>query len=548
MPIPHILTDRSLTVVLGATPYAVPRDHCNFEAILDALRANDNEDSIRRLVDVPAAVADFTRGKIEVFGRDLYFDGAKLHNGLATRILDLLGAGDATLAEPLCVFLDNVMEQPDDRAKTGLYDWLAASNLPITDDGHFLAWKIVGPDYRPISTLGTYRDEHIPDGRYVSMPRGECDTDPDTTCSSGLHFCSTSYLPSYGTVEGNRVVVVKIHPRDVVAFPRDYNLAKGRACGYFVVDEVTRDTAPTRYEGQPVVDTPPPFPWKTSDFTGSPSIRGKRIARWERATEPVNEQHAFDVWLEVSDDESGPYWYKADGTHIHGATFPTLSEFPFVATQPTESCLDWRWEITGFEKVSEGDVAWRVALRYIEPSGSTDTFSHRSYRADGTPVFGRGGSTGGYPILLTEKPTEPEPEPLLIDVNKPMRLTDGRRVELVETSTHMGRAYATVRYPEGGNNAHYLDDGVWIGDDRKPRLENYEAVEELVEVRKHTDGSVFLKTTVGMWPISAGKAEFLPVGTARLSEDRQKASFTVADDAGTGDVEVSIGFLKRLAA
>jgi hypothetical protein len=37
---------------------------------------------------------------------------------------------------------------------------------------------------------------------------------------------------------GERTVIVKINPRDVVSIPTDYNEAKGRACRYEVIGEL----------------------------------------------------------------------------------------------------------------------------------------------------------------------------------------------------------------------------------------------------------------------------------------------------------------------
>ena len=44
-----------------------------------------------------------------------------------------------------------------------------------------------------------------------------------------------SYLNHFG---GERTVIVKINPRDVVSIPTDYNEAKGRACRYEVIGEL----------------------------------------------------------------------------------------------------------------------------------------------------------------------------------------------------------------------------------------------------------------------------------------------------------------------
>ena len=75
-------------------------------------------------------------------------------------------------------------------------------------------------------------------GKIVEMERNEVDDDKDRTCSTGLHFCSESYLNSFG---GERTVIVKINPRDVVSIPSDYNDSKGRACRYEVIGELGVD-------------------------------------------------------------------------------------------------------------------------------------------------------------------------------------------------------------------------------------------------------------------------------------------------------------------
>jgi hypothetical protein len=75
-------------------------------------------------------------------------------------------------------------------------------------------------------------------GRVVEMERNMVDDNRDNTCSAGLHFCSHSYLQSFS---GDRTVIVKIDPADVVSIPSDYNNAKGRTCRYEVIGEVERD-------------------------------------------------------------------------------------------------------------------------------------------------------------------------------------------------------------------------------------------------------------------------------------------------------------------
>jgi len=138
---------------------------------------------------------------------------------------------DGFPVDPLVAFMENMMTNPSFRAVNELYGFLEKNRLPITPDGHFLAYKRVRENYTDCHT-GTM-DNSV--GKIVEMERNKVDDNQNNTCSSGLHFCSENYLKSFG---GDRTMIVKINPRDVVSIPTDYNNAKGRACRYEVVGEV----------------------------------------------------------------------------------------------------------------------------------------------------------------------------------------------------------------------------------------------------------------------------------------------------------------------
>lgn len=242
-----IITAQSITVVDPRTlsPKAIPSSHPNFEEIRTRIESGADWSDIEDLVDLPSAIASYTNGRIAVVNGVLTFDDVEVNNTLASRILALISDKKEATAEPLIRFMENVNENPSHRAVEGLYEWLEKAKLPITPDGCIIAWKIVRNDYRDIYS-GNF-DNSI--GKIVEVPRNQVDENPDRTCSAGLHFCSSDYLPHYGTGSGSRVVVVKIHPRDVVAFPRDYNTSKGRACRYEVIGEVDREAAPEMFKG-----------------------------------------------------------------------------------------------------------------------------------------------------------------------------------------------------------------------------------------------------------------------------------------------------------
>jgi hypothetical protein len=127
--------------------------------------------------------------------------------------------------------MENLYANPSKRAVTELYGFLEKNNLPITPDGYFLAYKKVRKDFLDVHS-GTM--DNSP-GTIVEMERNKVDDNKDQTCSTGLHFCGMSYLSHFG---GERTVIVKINPADVVSIPSDYNDAKGRACRYEVIGEM----------------------------------------------------------------------------------------------------------------------------------------------------------------------------------------------------------------------------------------------------------------------------------------------------------------------
>ena len=170
--------------------------------------------------------------------------------------------------EPMVLFMENLMSNPSKRSVLELYGFLEKSNLPITPDGHFLAYKKVRDNYLDCHS-GTM-DNSV--GKVLEMERNEVDDDKDRTCSSGLHFCSISYLNCFG---GERTMILKINPRDVVSIPSDYNDAKGRTCRYEVIGEL--NVAPEDAFTKPVQETAvgsQPLPKKEPKTGSTPFYRG----------------------------------------------------------------------------------------------------------------------------------------------------------------------------------------------------------------------------------------------------------------------------------
>ncbi len=228
MSYPFLIQGSNITVIIGNTPHTISKTHITYERVKEAIKAGD-WDTVKDIIEPRKMVLNYGRGHVSIKGETLYWKDKELHSSLATRMIAMLQEGFPI--EPMVAFMENLMANPSRQAVNELYGFLEKNNLPITPDGHFLAYKRVREDYLDCHS-GTM-DNSI--GRIVEMERNEVDDNRNNTCSAGLHFCSHSYLAHFS---GARTVIVKINPRDVVSIPSDYNDAKGRACRYEVIGEV----------------------------------------------------------------------------------------------------------------------------------------------------------------------------------------------------------------------------------------------------------------------------------------------------------------------
>lgn len=244
------ISSRTVTFYVNGQPYSLDRSAPGYPELRELLQTpnpRSDEDVARmiRLTNPVSAVQDavavaeqadyLPRGLVNVTRESVTYNGEPVRGPLVDRIFDMLSEGFGIM--PLVRFLENLMQNPTDFAREELYLWLETSDLPITDDGCFLAYKNVRGDFRSIHG-GTV--DNTP-GTVVEMPRRNVDKNRDNTCSTGLHFCSKSYLPHFSNTAGGKTVLLKINPADVVSIPSDYSNAKGRAWKYTVIEEVKFD-------------------------------------------------------------------------------------------------------------------------------------------------------------------------------------------------------------------------------------------------------------------------------------------------------------------
>jgi hypothetical protein len=244
MSVPFMWVDGNLTLILKNKAHQVLPDHINYRLIMDSLQSA-SEDELLELVDIQTAVATFSQGRVEVKNGKVLYDGEEVHGAISKRILEFMSKG--LPFQPLVNFLDNLMENPSMQSQTELYDFLEHQYLPITEDGHFLAYKAVRNDYKD-KYAGTF-DNRV--GSICEMRRAKVDDNRGVGCSQGLHAGALNYVASYGSVDsGDKIVIVKINPKDVVSVPNDCNCEKLRTCRYEVVGEYQGELLKPLYKSE----------------------------------------------------------------------------------------------------------------------------------------------------------------------------------------------------------------------------------------------------------------------------------------------------------
>ena len=223
----------TMTIVLNNESHSVGYDHPNYIHIKECLVNNDEEGMIP-LLNIPESILNYTDEDVTIEAGVLKYKDEEIHNSLTERIMTMMR--DGFPFQPMLKFLGNVLENPSNRAVQELYSFLEHKNLPITEDGCFLAYKAVNKNYMD-KYSGTF-DNSV--GQSVTMQRRKVDDNCNHGCSDGLHVGALDYVEGYRN-EGNedKVVIVKVNPQDVVSLPTDSECQKVRCCSNEVVADYT---------------------------------------------------------------------------------------------------------------------------------------------------------------------------------------------------------------------------------------------------------------------------------------------------------------------
>jgi len=270
------VTPNDVTVIIDGKHKRIRKDSPDAELVIALVKQynscnilTEREDIVTKIEELcnPAKKIEFNSdGRFEFDGNSaMYLKGTSdpIPEFLAKKLLEYIDKG--LNVEALVNFWKNTLLNPDKGVRQQLFGFLEHNGHPITDKGYFLAYKAVkvarkydaetGEEVVSIrydentgerieETLNqsmTFKPYHsgahgmtVKVGEPITMPREECDSDPEVTCSAGLHVGSMEYVHDFG-YSGGVILEVLVSPRNVVAVPTDYNNTKMRCCEYYPI-------------------------------------------------------------------------------------------------------------------------------------------------------------------------------------------------------------------------------------------------------------------------------------------------------------------------
>jgi hypothetical protein len=216
---------------------AVAKGATNFKALRKALLSEDYK-AAKKLLSAKGGIEGYIKDGFKVRGSSIYFNGEKMLEGLERKIMKMVRDNDDPAG--WLQFWAKLCLNPSKRSRDQLWAFLNHADISIAEDGDIIAYKSVDPDW---TDSHTHTFQNKP-GHVLSMPRAAVSDDPRYACSEGLHLGSKSFAVTWGS-SNRRVIVCKVHPKDVVSVPYDASSQKMRVCRYLVVGLAGADLSET---------------------------------------------------------------------------------------------------------------------------------------------------------------------------------------------------------------------------------------------------------------------------------------------------------------
>lgn len=229
----YIVTQQSISVQYqDSSPKKLFRDDSpgRYDRALEAILGKNFEDLLK-VFDVEKALRETKTENISVEEGIVYYKGEALPEILSQKLMSLYDHGDVDISK-YEQFVEKIMQNPSRRSQHELYTFLAQKELPILEDGRFLAYKGVTSTYKDCHS-NTY-DNKI--GKVNTMERNKVDDDYQHGCSYGFHVGSYEYAKGFKPQNGH-LMFVAVNPAMVVSVPSDCGCQKCRVSEYEVIGE-----------------------------------------------------------------------------------------------------------------------------------------------------------------------------------------------------------------------------------------------------------------------------------------------------------------------
>lgn len=293
--IAYTINNEVIVVIVDGVSRVVPRGTAQASQLLAALKQTPiDEREVAMLADLKSALVAYTGGDCEITtSGDVIRHGEKIDPVFAAMVVRNFEAG--TPYDHILKCFDLLDANPSQKVKQMLPAFLKHGGMPITAEGHILAYKAARKDMYSIysgdnTKLVTGRaDEegHIyyGIGEKIRVKRNYVEDNPDRPCGPGLHSGSEAYALSWAQSNDGLMLIVDVDPADVVSVPEDSDGQKMRSCAYGIVarhlgrlgDAAVRDpSAPyaTAYRGS---DTDDPLDEEPDVIPGNVEYYDKEI-------------------------------------------------------------------------------------------------------------------------------------------------------------------------------------------------------------------------------------------------------------------------------
>lgn len=262
--IKYTLTNESATVVINGDTKTVRKTAPNYLALRKAIIEED-EKAILANLTVAKSLKDWAKGKFTVSDNLIAFDGVPLPTDLNDRIIQMATNNE----DPSCMFLfwERLQKNPSYRSVQQLWKFLRHSGISFAPDGCFYAYKGVNSDY---TDCHSGRFENKP-GVTLEMPRNQISDDPNHACHEGFHVGALDHAKGYG----QRIIICKVAPEDVVCVPYDSSSQKMRVSKYYIEGNYGSTLPSTTYVPEERIPSQMRFP--DDDESGEDLDEGSSI-------------------------------------------------------------------------------------------------------------------------------------------------------------------------------------------------------------------------------------------------------------------------------